>query len=164
MGFSSHDDFTQPVRFRSRGTNEVLKKRWPRRPGKTPYRTTQLWPTMLTLTFHNFQLVMCFFFPSFFEPERELQLQVFTVMITKQIIPILFTEACLTKAKKCFGRNNTTIHASWKRQRIQFVGCHDSCRASFDWQGEIIFTSFLIFTTSILWGESLRKSARNLQC
>ena len=58
---------------------------------------------MLTLTFHNFQLVMCFFFPSFFEPERELQLQVFTVMITKQIIPILFTEACLTKAKNVSG-------------------------------------------------------------
>lgn len=58
---------------------------------------------MLTLTFHNFQLVMSVFFPSFFEPERELQLQVFTVMITKQIIPILFTEACLTKAKNASG-------------------------------------------------------------
>ena len=41
---------------------------------------------------------MSVFFPSFFEPERELQLQVFTVMITKQILPILFTGECLTEA------------------------------------------------------------------
>ena len=46
---------------------------------------------------------MCFFFPSFFEPERELQLQVFIVMITKQIIPIIFTESCLTKAGNVSG-------------------------------------------------------------
>ena len=163
MGFSSHDDFTQPVRFRSRGTNEFLKKRWPRRPGKTPYRTTRPWPTMLTLTFHNFQPVMSVFFPSFFEPERELQLQVFTVMITKQILHILFTGESY-KSWKCFRRNNTTIHTSWKRRRIKFVGYQDSCRASFDWQGEMIFTSLINCTTSILWRESLRKSARNLHC
>lgn len=42
---------------------------------------------------------MSVFFPSFFEPERELQLQVFTVMITKQILVILFTEEPLTKAE-----------------------------------------------------------------
>ena len=159
MGFSSHDDFKQPVRFRSRGTNEVLKKRWPRRPGKTPYRTTQLWPTMLTLTFHNFQLVMSVFFPSFFEPERELLLQVFTVMITKQIIPILFTEGCLTKAENVWG----VITA-------QFIlrGNDDDFNSSVARTpgGQVLIDKekWLNFTTSILWGESLRKSARNLHC
>ena len=46
---------------------------------------------------------MSVFFPSFFEPERELQLQVFTVMIRKQILPILFTEKRLTKAENVSG-------------------------------------------------------------
>ena len=45
---------------------------------------------------------MSVFFPSCFEPEREPQLQVFTVMMT-QILPILFTEECLTKAENVSG-------------------------------------------------------------
>ena len=47
--------------------------------------------------------VLSFFLSFFFERERELLLQVFIVMITKQIIPILFTEQCLTKAENVSG-------------------------------------------------------------
>lgn len=142
MEISSHDVFTRPVRFRSRGTNEFLKKRWPRRPGKTPYRTTQLWPTILILTFHDFQPLMSVFFLSFslFWTWERTASSGFHCHDNETNYTYSFYRSVSYKSCPCFRRNNTTIHTSWKRRRFQFVGCQDSWRASFDWQGEMIFT------------------------
>ena len=164
MGFSSHDDFTQPVRFRSRCTNEFLKKALTEKAWEDAVQNYATLTYNVNLDISQFSTSNERFLSFFFWTWERTAASGFHCHDNETNFSYSFYRRASYKSWKCFSRNNTIIHASWKRRRIQFVGCQESWRASFDWQGEMISTSLINFTTSILWGESLRKSARNLHC